>query len=112
MDKLIKQLRIVGIAEGTSFLILLFIAMPLKYFAGHPIAVTIAGSLHGFLFILYCVAMARAAASIGWKMGKCVEVFIAAIYPFGTFILDSKLKKEELEFKTQSGATSGIEQRV
>ncbi len=112
MDNLIKQLRIVGMAEGTSFLVLLFVAMPLKYFAGYPIAVTIAGSIHGFLFILYCVALARAASSLGWNMGKNIEVFIAAIYPFGTFILDPKLKKEEQEIKAQSGSSAGIEQKV
>lgn len=94
MNKLLNELRMAGIAEGVSFLILLFIAMPLKYAAGMPLAVTIAGSLHGFLFILLMVFMVRAKAHYEWPIERCVEVVIAAVCPFGTFVLDRKLKKE------------------
>ena len=95
MHKLINDLRMVGFAEGTSFLILLFIAMPLKYMADMPMAVRIAGSLHGFLFILYVIALVRCAKQFHWSRAKCFEVFIAAVYPFGPFIQDGKLKEDE-----------------
>lgn len=88
----VNQLRIVGIAEGVSYLVLLFIAMPLKYLAGYPLAVTIAGSLHGFLFTLYVVAMIRAISEQKWGAKEILEVFLAALYPCGTFILDRKLR--------------------
>lgn len=91
----IHQLRMVGIAEGISFIVLLFIAMPLKYLAGIPLAVTVVGSIHGFLFIAYVIAMVRALREYKWGMKKISGVFVAAIVPFGTFILDSKLRKEE-----------------
>lgn len=91
----IRQLRIVGIAEGISFIVLLFIAMPLKYAAGYPLAVTVVGSIHGFLFIAYLIAMIRALLEYKWGMKKISCVFVAAIVPFGTFILDGKLRKEE-----------------
>lgn len=93
----IRQLRTVGIAEGISFIVLLFVAMPLKYAAGYPLAVTVAGSIHGFLFITYLIAMVRAIAEHNWGGKKIFEVFIAALYPFGTFILDRKLRVEERE---------------
>lgn len=91
----IRQLRIVGIAEGISFIVLLFVAMPLKYVAGYPLAVTVAGSIHGFLYITYLIAMVRALAEHKWGRKKIFEVFLAALYPFGTFILDRKLRVEE-----------------
>lgn len=99
MHKLIKELRMAGIAEGVSFLILLFIAMPMKYMGGMPLAVTIAGSLHGFLFIVYMVSMIRTGSEFEWKGSRYGQVVLAAVIPFGTFVLDSKLKKEELELK-------------
>lgn len=91
----IRQLRIVGIAEGISFIVLVFIAMPLKYLAGYPLAVTIVGSIHGFLFILYLIAMVRALVEHKWAGKKILEVFVASLYPCGTFILDRKLRLEE-----------------
>jgi integral membrane protein len=91
----IRQLRIVGIAEGISFIVLVFIAMPLKYVAGYPLAVTIAGSIHGFLFVTYVIVMVRALIEHKWGWKKIFEVFLAALYPFGTFILDRKLRLEE-----------------
>ena len=100
----ITDLRIVGIAEGVSFLVLLFIAMPLKYLAGLPIAVQIVGSLHGFLFLLYVAAAVRAAISRRWSIVKFALVFVAALFPFGTFLLDRKLREEALA--ASSGAES------
>lgn len=85
----------VGIAEGISFLVLLFIAMPLKYAAGFPLAVTVVGSIHGFLFIAYVIAMIRALTQYKWGAKKISGVFVAALLPFGTFVLDRKLREEE-----------------
>jgi integral membrane protein len=92
--------RIIAIAEGISFLVLLAIAMPLKYFAGLPIAVTIAGSLHGILFIVFMVLtweIKDEPVVAGWKknFSWIVLCFLAAILPFGTFVLDKSLKKEQ-----------------
>ncbi|HEY6502663.1 MAG TPA: DUF3817 domain-containing protein [Chitinophagaceae bacterium] len=90
--------RAVGMAEGISFLVLLFIAMPLKYFAGFPIAVTIVGSIHGILFITYLVfawETRNEPLVAGWKkpFAWLVTCFIASILPFGPFVLDHRLKK-------------------
>jgi integral membrane protein len=56
----IGRLRAVALVEGVSFLLLLGIAMPLKYFAAIPQAVTIAGWLHGLLFMAFCIALTQA----------------------------------------------------
>lgn len=95
----IQDLRIIGFAEGMSFLILLFVAMPLKYGAGMPLPVRIVGTLHGILFILYTVAALRAAWSRKWPFLRLVEALIASLYPFGTFVFDRKLRAELLNFQ-------------
>lgn len=92
----VQDLRIIGFAEGISFLLLLFVAMPLKYAAGLPLAVRIVGTLHGVLFILYVAAAMRAAWSRKWPFLRLLEAFIASLYPFGTFVFDRRLRAELL----------------
>jgi integral membrane protein len=90
----LSQLRTVALLEGASFLILLFIAMPLKYLAGFPLAVRIVGSVHGLLFLLFLAALYRAAAERGWPLGRTVLAFVSSIVPFGTFVFDRSLQRE------------------
>lgn len=90
----VLDLRIIGFAEGISFLLLLFVAMPLKYAAGLPLAVRIVGTLHGVLFILYVAAALRAAWSRKWPLLRVLEALGASLYPFGTFVFDRKLRAE------------------
>ncbi|MDM5157510.1 DUF3817 domain-containing protein [Bacillus sp. DX1.1] len=91
----IGRLRAIGLIEGISFLLLLFIAMPLKYFAGFSKAVSITGMAHGVLFVLFVFAVIQVMIvhrkSILWGLGA----FIASVIPFGTFVLDAKLKNEQ-----------------
>ena len=88
------QFRMVALAEGASFLTLLFIAMPLKYLAGLPLAVRIVGSLHGALFVLFIVTLARAASEHDWSLLRALYAFVASLIPFGTFVFDRSLKQE------------------
>ena len=91
----IRRLRIVGFAEGTSLLVLMFIAMPLKYFAGKPEVVKITGWIHGFLFILFMLMFLNVFLQKKWPFKKLVFAFLAAFLPFGTFVFDAQLKKEQ-----------------
>ncbi|HEY6062635.1 MAG TPA: DUF3817 domain-containing protein [Chitinophagaceae bacterium] len=99
MKKTFHWFRKAAIAEGISFLVLLGIAMPLKYLAKLPVAVLIAGSIHGLLFITFTVlaweVKNKYSKSGGW-MGKA---FLASILPFGTIVMDKKWKKEEAAVK-------------
>jgi integral membrane protein len=92
METKIKQFRIVAFLEGWSFLILLFIAMPLKYMLGILIATKIVGMLHGVLFIWFVIALFGASSEQKWGMKLSILAFIASILPFGTFFLDKTLK--------------------
>jgi integral membrane protein len=86
--------RLVAIAEGISYLILLLIAMPLKYFAGMDNAVKYTGWLHGVLFILFGVLLIKVWIQYRWKFSKVLIAFIASLLPFGTFVLERKLQAD------------------
>jgi integral membrane protein len=92
MHDAVKRFRRVAFAEGVSYLLLLFIAMPLKYAFAIPLAVKVVGWIHGALFIAYLIFAMRAALSQKWNFRFCVFVFLASIIPFGTFWLDRKLE--------------------
>jgi len=98
-SKRITQLRIVGIAEGISFLVLLLIAMPLKYYFGLPIMVKIVGWLHGVLFIAYMGAVLMAIKPMRWNWFSILVALAASLIPVGTFVLDKSLKKRLNELR-------------
>lgn len=90
----LRQLRAVALMEGVSFVLLLFVAMPLKYLAGLPLAVRIVGSAHGLLFLLFMVALFRAATERRWPLQRSVLAFVSSIVPFATFAFDRSLRRE------------------
>ena len=98
----IGRLRAIGMIEGVSFLLLLGVAMPLKYFAGMPMAVTAAGWLHGLLFITFCIALTQAHQEANWTVWRSGTVLIAALLPFGPFAIDKKLRREEEVLRSRS----------
>lgn len=92
----IRRLAFIGVVEGISYLVLLFIAMPLKYLAGYPKAVRITGSIHGALFVLFFAAVLEVSIKHKWWTGRFWNTaFIASIIPFGTFWFDAWLKRQE-----------------
>ena len=93
----IKTLRIIGILEGISFLILLFFAMPLKYIWNNPIWVKYVGMGHGFLFIAFILVLFFVYQRLRWPHHMLSLGLIASVLPFGPFIYDQKLKKHEAQ---------------
>jgi integral membrane protein len=87
----VGRLRLAGYCEGTSFLLLLGIAMPLKYLAGRPAAVHVCGMAHGMFFLLYVWAVITTAGERRWPMKTMVLLLLAALLPFGPFYTDAKL---------------------
>ncbi|MEZ4904566.1 MAG: DUF3817 domain-containing protein [Spirosomataceae bacterium] len=88
----IGRLRILAFVEGISFLIILFVTMPLKYYAAMPQPNKIFGMAHGLLFILYVLAhIIQSKIEYNWPMKKTFLALLASIIPFGTFWADAKL---------------------
>lgn len=98
MKNPIPFLRTVGLSEAISFLALLGIAMPLKYFAGMPLAVRIIGSVHGALFVLFTISLLRVMWIARWPFARGLLVWLAALLPFGPFMIDRKMKDYSEEF--------------
>src|SRR5882762_11587060 len=93
--KLLHRLRMIGIAEGCSFLVLVLIAMPLKYLFHYPQAVQIFGWVHGVLFVSYLIFALLVKINLKKPFVFLIKAFFASILPCGTFIFDKQLKKEE-----------------
>jgi integral membrane protein len=90
----LQQFRIAALLEGWSYLILLFIAMPLKYAAGLPLAVRIVGSVHGFLFLTFILALYRVIRERRWPIRRALRGFLYSLLPFGAFVFDRSLVRE------------------
>ena len=89
----LKKLSIMGYLEGTSFLLLLGIAMPLKYMLGMPEAVSYVGPVHGILFVAYIIVLIITASKIKMPLRALPAGVVGSFLPFGPFIFDHLFKK-------------------
>jgi len=90
---MIKSFIAVARAEGISLIILLFIAMPLKYIWNNPTWVEIVGMIHGILFIAYVAWSIWVYMALKWSLKKLTVIILASIIPFGTFYIENKYLK-------------------
>lgn len=91
LNTTLGRLRLIGLLEGISFVLLLGIAMPLKYFAGEPAAVRIVGMAHGVLFLLYLLAAWLAHVEYNWPLKRTALLALASLLPFGPFVADRRI---------------------
>ena len=105
-DTAAARLRTIAFLEGISYLLLLFIAMPLKYLAGMPMAVRIVGSLHGVLFVWLFLLIAqgyfRRQKDFAWSF----RIAIASLIPFAMFFIDARLRLEEEQERESNHGTA------
>lgn len=94
----IAFLRNIAFIEGVSYLILLFIAMPLKYIWAQPQMVRIVGMAHGVLFVIFCASLLQTTIAARWPLGRSALIFLASIVPFGPWLIDRRMKNYEAEF--------------
>lgn len=94
VNKELKPLTIAGFIEGISFLLLIFIAMPIKYILGLPAAVSLIGSIHGFLFLAYITILIVVIYRLKLTFSYFFVGVIAAVIPFGPFVFDRYIKKK------------------
>jgi len=92
MTNTVKKFSLVNTLEGYSYLILLFIAMPLKYLMGIAIAVKIAGMIHGVLFMAFVVLLVLSWEETKWNFKENIIFFVASLIPFGTFFTKKRIQ--------------------
>jgi integral membrane protein len=85
------RLRILAFMEGISFLVILFITMPLKYIFKMPEPNKVFGLAHGVLFVLYVLAVVQIKIEQNWKISTTFWALVASVVPFGTFWADKKI---------------------
>jgi integral membrane protein len=90
--------------EGLSFLLLLGIAMPLKYMADWPFGVRYIGLAHGVLFIAYGLCLLGAMQEAGWPLSRGAKLMGAALVPFGPMLVDRSLAEDEAELDRRDSA--------
>jgi integral membrane protein len=91
---MVSALRVVGILEGLSFLVLLFVAMPAKYLFASPGLVRVVGMGHGVLFVTFGVLLAQAHFARDWSVRDSARLFGATLVPFGFLLVDRWLRNE------------------
>ena len=96
----VGRLRLLGWLEGVSLLVLVFVAVPLKYWRHDPSLVRGLGPVHGMLFLLFVLNTLRVGVEQGWKFRETTwKVLVACVVPFGTFYIDrtilSRILKDE-----------------
>ncbi len=99
----LNRFKLINKIEGYSYLLLLFIAMPLKYILGFPVATKIFGSIHGILFILFCYQLYVIFSKSFISKKEATLYFILSLIPFGSFYTDrllrSKMRVEPISIK-------------
>jgi integral membrane protein len=94
MFQLLRLFRWIALLEGVSFLLLLGVAMPLKYVAGQPQGVRVIGMAHGLLFITYVLLLLTLVVKRWCSVRKAIKAFGLSLLPFGTFLLDRSLRAD------------------
>ena len=92
---MINVLRVISYLEGISYILLLFIAVPIKYYANDPSIVKLLGMPHGLLFVAYVILSLVSSKEYRWNSKKTLIVLISSVIPFGTFYVDYKYLKTD-----------------
>lgn len=90
LDQQVKIFKWVSILEGTSFLVLLLIAMPLKYIWDAPQMVEVVGMMHGVLFVLYIMGALWLYKALEWNIKTLLVVCVSSVLPLGPFYVEKK----------------------
>ncbi|HEX7859845.1 MAG TPA: DUF3817 domain-containing protein [Verrucomicrobiae bacterium] len=100
----VALLRNLALIEGISWLVLLFVAMPLKYIWDRPEAVRVVGMAHGILFCLLCAWLLYTSVAAKWPLSRAGLIFLAALIPFGPWLVDRRMKSYEAEYSAEKSA--------
>jgi integral membrane protein len=93
-EKTLKMLRALSFIEGSSLLLLMLVAMPVKYILGEPRLVSIVGMVHGMLFIALILLIFLVSNARQWSKSFMFFGFVCSTLPFGMFFYDRKLKEK------------------
>jgi len=90
----LQKFKLINKIEGISFIILVFVAMPLKYSFGYPMATKVVGMLHGVLVFAFIYQIIEAKREAGFTLKETALYSILSLIPFGSFYTDKLLEKK------------------
>lgn len=96
--------RAVALVEGVTTIALFLVAMPLKYWAGNPVLVPPVGMAHGIAWLAYLVAMLICLPGKGFTAPEVLRTFVAALFPFGTFLNDPMIRRKQEALRLALGS--------
>jgi len=97
MFSLLNSFRVIAFLEGVSYILLLFIAVPIKYFGDDPHYVKLLGMPHGILFMTYIVLALLIASTLKWSRKTLFIVLLASVLPFAAFYVEWKYLKPKTQ---------------
>lgn len=100
----VSRLRLLGRLEGLSFLVLVFVAMPIKYVGGNPIAVKVFGPIHGILFLGYVFDVLVQQGEQRWPRTTTALALVASLLPFGPFLVEGRIAAAQASQPSNDGA--------
>lgn len=96
INNVLTRFRAISAIEGLSFLLLVFIAMPIKYIGENPYPVKILGMMHGVLFIIFMISLFETKIRKSWDTGMVFQLFVLSLIPFGAFFIERKVKPQTI----------------
>lgn len=95
LKEALGRFRVISAIEGLSYLLLVFIAMPIKYIGGNPYPVKVFGMIHGVLFIIFMISLFETKRKESWDTGFMFQLFVLSLIPFGAIFIEKRVKPEE-----------------
>lgn len=91
----LTRMRVASLLEGTTLLLLVFVAVPLKYLADLPMSTRIMGPVHGLAFLLYVWMLIQTVSGGGWSRKETVRMVVSAFIPFGAFLNERAVARRQ-----------------
>jgi integral membrane protein len=100
IEKLLPAYRVAAWVTGIGLVILVFVAMPLKYFFGQPLLVAIVGMAHGFLYMAYIVITLLLAERCRWRPLDALVILVAGTIPLASFFAERRVTARVREHRS------------
>jgi len=104
IEKLLPAYRVAAWVTGIGLVILVFVAMPLKYFFGQPLLVAIVGMAHGFLYMAYIVITLLLAERCRWRPLDALVILVAGTIPLASFFAERRVTARVREHRSPFAA--------
>jgi len=104
IEKLLPAYRVAAWVTGIGLVVLVFVAMPLKYFFGQPLLVAIVGMAHGFLYMAYIVITLLLAERCRWRPVDALVILVAGTIPLASFFAERRVTARVREHRSPFAA--------